>query len=157
MSDPQVILDYQTARLSIRARVRRALALLTDEIRRRKPWPAELLALAWVTLAVANVAQALRCKHFGIVYTPPVFIWWWAFLALAILAGGFYGLARQRRWRAIIVSVIVVVVTGVPSGAVQFGSCPHATYFQFAGLSFTVAGKACHNFNSYALRPRWMR
>src|SRR5947208_16493349 len=98
MASSQAILEYEPPPLSITARLARLLVALGREVVRRKPWPAELLLLAWLTLSVANAVQGVRCRNLHIVYTPPIFVWPWAFLALTVTLAGFYGLARPRRY-----------------------------------------------------------
>lgn len=139
------------------------MTALGREIVRRRPWPGELLLLAWSALCIANAMQALRCRNLGIVYTPPIFlrhgfeVGLWALLALTVTVAGFYGLARQRRWRAIVVCGAVVIVAGIVSGALQLGSCPHATYLQVVGLDIPIVGNACGNSQNQNLQPWWLR
>ncbi|MDQ3440411.1 MAG: cytochrome c-type biogenesis protein CcmH [Planctomycetota bacterium] len=149
MSSPSVILDYGLPPPRLISRVARA-------VWRRKTWTAELLVLAWLTLCVANVVQAVRCRQFPMVYRPPIFVWHWLGYPFAVVLGGFWGLARGRRWRAMVVCAAIVLVTGVGSGSLQLSSCPHATYLQVAGFYVPVFGNPCNNEQNYYLQPWWM-
>ena len=130
---------------------------LKQAIVRRRPWPAELLLISWVALCVGNAAVGL-----GMANIPPILNRsgggpLWALPALATTLAGFYGLARQRRRRAMLTCGCIVLVTGIASGALQLGSCPHATYLQIVGLDIPIWGDPCRNNQIQNLRPWWSR
>lgn len=155
MSSSTVILDYEPPPPRLMVRAARRVAALARAVWLRRPWLAELLVLAWLTLCAANVMQALRSEY-PRVYRPPLYSWGWPPYALAVVVGASWGLLRERRWRAIGLCAGIVLVTGVASGALQLSSCPHATYLQFAGLYVPVWGDPCNNTQNYYLQPWWM-
>lgn len=65
----------------------------------------------------------------------------------------FCTLLAQRRWRAILLAIVIALPTGAVGGLIQTDRCPHATYVNVAGVTIAVSGKACHNPRHF--KPWW--
>jgi hypothetical protein len=122
-------------------------------IRRPKPYPAELLVIAWLLFCFINVIQAFRHRPYFV--APLNENWIVAYLWAPIIAG-VWGIARQKRWRAMLVCLCIVAFTGIASGNIQLISCPHARYLQVTSFYIPVWGDPCSNSQDSKLRPWWI-
>ena len=123
---------------------------------RRPLRPVEVALGAWSVIAVAYAYLAAHRFDFsaapGISYKPAIAL----FLTGVLVAGvAAWRLAARRRWRAILLLCLVAGPTGLMAGMLQVERCPHASYVQVLGLSFTVAGDRCGNSRKF--EPWWLR
>jgi hypothetical protein len=72
-----------------------------------------------------------------------------------VVAVALLRLAVRRRWKALATCAGVALAVAPLSGLVQFERCPHASYVQVFGFSFTVDGERCGN--DRRIEPWWMR